>query len=113
MLAWFDIARANPSVKFYAYTKMVALVKLAHKAGLVPPNFRLIQSLGGIADKQIDRSLPHSRIFGSLDELKAANYADASESDSPAAFGNNPNVGLVIHGAKSKRFDATTMENAA
>jgi hypothetical protein len=113
LLAWFQIAEQNPSVKFYAYTKMVALVKLAYKAGLVPPNFRLIQSLGGIADKNIDRALPHSKIFSSLDELRAAGYADASESDSPAAFGNNPNVGLVIHGAKSKRFDASTMENVA
>jgi hypothetical protein len=109
MLTWFQIAEQNPSVKFYAYTKMVSLVRLAYKAGLVPPNFRLIQSLGGIADKQIDRTLPHSRIFSSLEELKEAGYADASESDSPAAFGVSPLIGLVIHGAKSKRFDVSTM----
>jgi len=113
MLQWFEVARANPSVKFYAYTKMVSLVRLAYKAGLVPDNFRLIQSLGGLADRQIDRSLPHSRIFSSLDELLAAGYADASESDAPAAFSDTPNVGLIIHGAKSKRFDAKTMEGAA
>jgi hypothetical protein len=113
MLAWFEIARANPSVRFYAYTKMVSLVRMAYKAGLVPDNFRLIQSLGGIADKQIDRSLPHSRIFSSLDELLAAGYSDASESDAPAAFGSSPLIGLIIHGAKSKRFDAKTMETAA
>lgn len=112
LLAWFEIARANPDTRFYAYTKMVALVKRAYKAGLVPDNFRLIQSLGGIADKQIDWSLPHSRIFSSLDELNAAGYADASESDAPAAFSDTPNVGLVIHGAKSKRFDASTMNVA-
>jgi hypothetical protein len=113
MLQWFAIAKANPNTRFYAYTKMVALVRQAYKAGLVPDNFRLIQSLGGLADKQIDHSLPHSRIFSSLDELNAAGYADASESDSPAAFGSSPLIGLVIHGAKSKRFDAKTMEGAA
>jgi hypothetical protein len=111
MLQWFEIARANPSVRFYAYTKMVALVRLAHKAGFVPDNFRLIQSLGGLADKQIDRSLPHSRIFSSLDGLLAAGYSDASESDAPAAFGDSPLIGLVIHGARSKRFDASVMDN--
>jgi len=113
MLQWFEIARANPSVRFYAYTKMVALVRQAYKAGLVPDNFRLVQSLGGLADKQIDRSLPHSRIFSSLDELLAAGYSDASEIDAPAAFGDSPLIGLVIHGARSKRFDAKTMETAA
>jgi hypothetical protein len=112
MLSWFEIARQCPTVRFYAYTKMVSLVRMAHKAGLVPDNFRLIQSLGGLADKQIDKSLPHSRIFSSLADLVAAGYSDASESDAPAAFSDTPNVGLVIHGAKAKRFDASTMNVA-
>lgn len=113
MLAWFEIAAQFPNVKFYAYTKMVGLVKQAYKAGLVPSHFRLIQSLGGLADSRIDQSLPHSRIFSSLDELLAAGYMDASESDAPAAFGTSPLIGLVIHGAKSKRFDPKVMGGAA
>lgn len=113
MLAWFEIAAQFPNVKFYAYTKMVGLVKQAYKTGLVPYNFRLIQSLGGIADSRIDRSLPHSRIFSSLDELLAAGYQDASESDAPAAFGTSPLIGLVIHGAKSKKFDPSVMQKGA
>jgi hypothetical protein len=107
--AWLTIASACPDVTFYAYTKMVPLVKVSYAKGLVPANFRLIQSLGGVADRQIDRSLPHSRIFASLEDLTAAGYADASESDAPAAFGASPLIGLVIHGAKSKRFDAAIM----
>lgn len=111
MQAWFAIAAANPDVVFYAYTKMIPFVKVAYAKGLVPANFRLIQSLGGVADKNIDRSLPHSRIFTDAEQLTAANYADASESDAPAAFGSNPNIGLIIHGAKSKRFDVKVMGN--
>jgi len=111
MQAWFSIAAACPDVTFYAYTKMVPFVKVAYAKGLVPANFRLIQSLGGVADRNIDRSLPHSRIFSSLEDLTAAGYADASESDAPAAFGASPLIGLVIHGAKSKRFDAAIMES--
>ena len=107
VLAWFLIASACPDVKFYAYTKMVPLVKKL--SAKVPTNMRLIQSLGGISDKLIDRSLPHSRIFGNLVDLKAAGYMDASESDAPAAFETSPLVGLVIHGAKQKKFDASIM----
>jgi len=113
MLAWMAIASQCPEVKFYAYTKMVVLVKRLYKAGKVPPNFRLIQSLGGVSDSQIDKSLPHSRIFNSLDELREAGYADASESDAPAAFGDSPLIGLVIHGAKAKRFDSKVMSQAS
>ena len=111
MQAWFAIAAACPSVTFYAYTKMVPFVKVAYAKGLVPANFRLIQSLGGVADRNIDRSLPHSRIFSSHEELTAAGYADASESDAPVAFGASPLIGLIIHGVKAKRFDATIMES--
>lgn len=113
MLKWFAIAEQFPNVKFYAYTKMVGLVQMAYKAGLVPANFRLIQSLGGIADSRIDHNLPHSRIFSSIEDLLAAGYADASESDAPAAFGTSPLIGLVIHGAKSKRFDPSIMAKGA
>lgn len=113
MLQWFEIAKAHPNVRFYAYTKMVTLVRLAYKNGLVPANFRLIQSLGGVADARIDRALPHSRIFASHADLVAAGYADASESDAPAAFGESPLIGLVIHGAKAKRFDKKTAMGAA
>ena len=109
LASWFWIASHFPKVRFYAYTKMVTLVKTAYSKNLVPDNFRLIQSLGGLADSRIDRSLPHSRIFGSIQDLKAAGYMDASESDAPAAFSSSPLVGLVIHGAKQKRFDASIM----
>lgn len=109
LASWFWIASHFPKVRFYAYTKMVTLVKTAYSKNLVPDNFRLIQSLGGIADSRIDRTLPHSRIFGTLVDLKAAGYADASERDTPAAFGTSPLIGLVIHGAKSKRFDVSVM----
>lgn len=107
MQSWFEIARRLPSVKFYAYTKMVVLVR--RLSSVTPTNFRLIQSLGGIGDNKIDRTLAHSRIFDSLDDLLAAGYANASESDAPAAFGENPRIGLVIHGAKAKRFDSAIM----
>lgn len=113
MLSWLEIARQLPDVRFYAYTKMVVFVKKLYKTGRVPPNFRLIQSLGGVSDSQIDKSLPHSRIFNSVEDLLDAGYANASESDAPAAFGDSSLIGLVIHGAKAKRFDDKVMNKAS
>lgn len=104
MKKWFEIAAALPDMQFYAYTKMIPLVKMAHSAGLVPPNFRLIQSIGGMADGKIQEDLPHARIFHSLEDLQEAGYADASETDDVAAFGTTNKVGLVIHGARRNAF---------
>lgn len=104
MVQWFMIAALNPTMRFYAYTKMIWLVRRSYKVGAVPPNFRLIQSLGGIADDQQDASLPHARIFASHAELLAAGYDDASETDDAAAFGAGTKIGLYIHGARKARF---------
>jgi len=105
--SWLEIARLNPDVKFYAYTKSLPFVHKAYELGLVPPNFRLIQSVGGLADSRIRTDLPHARIFASLDELQAAGYADASETDDASAFGSNPLIGLVVHGARKGKFTGT------
>lgn len=111
--SWLEIARLNPDVKFYAYTKSLPFVHKAYELGLVPGNFRLIQSVGGIADSRIRTDLPHARIFGTLDELQAAGYADASETDDASAFGINPLIGLVVHGARKGKFTGTQTAPAA
>ena len=110
---WLEIARLNPDVKFYAYTKSLPFVHKAYELGLVPPNFRLIQSVGGLADSRIRQDLPHARIFGTIDELQAAGYADASETDDASAFGSSPFIGLVVHGARKGKFSGTQSAPAA
>jgi hypothetical protein len=105
--SWLEISRLNPDVRFYAYTKSLPFVHRAHELGLVPPNFRLIQSVGGLADSRIRTDLPHARIFGTLEELQSAGYSDASETDDAAAFGESPLVGLVVHGARKGKFNGT------
>ena len=104
---WLEIARLNPDVRFYAYTKSLPFVHKAFELGLVPSNFRLIQSVGGLADSRIRKDLPHARIFGTLDELNDAGYADASETDDASAFGDSPFIGLVVHGARKGKFSGT------
>lgn len=106
LLKWAEIARANPGVKFYAYTKSISLVVRAQGRGLIPDNLRIIQSIGGKEDRRISEEFAHAKIFKTLDELMAAGYDDASETDDPAAFGDNKKIGLVVHGARKAKFVA-------
>lgn len=106
MLAWFKIAEQLPNVTFYAYTKqLILLQKLWDKK---PANFKLIQSTGGKFDNLIDYTKPHARIFESVDTLLSSGYTDTSVSDLPAATPGIDLIGLVIHGAKKKKFKEKT-----
>jgi hypothetical protein len=102
---WIEIVKQFPDIKFYAYTKSLPFIHRAYDLQMIPDNFRLIQSVGGVGDRTIREDLPHAKIFSSLEELIAAGYDDASETDDAAAFGTNHRVGLVVHGAKKRKFD--------
>lgn len=99
---WLAIMAVFPSVRFYAYTKMLPLFKRY----TLPANFTVIYSEGGKADHLIctetDR---HSRVFPDLESLTRAGYADASHDDLVAALGDNKKIGLIYHGAKSKAWN--------
>ena len=99
--AWFSIMGYNPSVKFYAYTKNIPLFH-----GLkLPQNFTLIYSEGGKHDSLIQRHRDrHSRVFESLEALKAAGYVDTTEHDKNAFSSENHRIGLVYHGGKTKAW---------
>ena len=94
---WISIMKANPSVKFYAYTKMYSLLKGTE----LPANFEVVYSYGGTEDKKINPEVDrHSTVFADAKELKAAGYADASKDDS-VALKSNPKIGLIYHGTKN------------
>lgn len=97
---WEKIMLRHPDIRFYAYTKQVRMFRNVK----TPPNFRLIFSEGGLFDKEIDRSRPHSRVFETLEALKEGGYADASKDDLVAGIGENPNIGLVYHGVPGKSW---------
>ena len=108
---WLKIISAFPNVHFYAYTKQVLLFNKLKKSGVIPDNFKLIYSEGGVFDKLINqRTDRHSRVFLSLAALKAAGYANAHENDLVAALGKSNKIGLVYHGHKSKTW--TTSKTA-
>lgn len=93
---WARIARANPLVQFYAYTKSIHIVRGVDW----PTNFCLILSLGGRHDTVIDLNTDrHAKIFQTEAEAIAAGYALASEDDTVAWQSDNHKIGLVIFGA--------------
>jgi hypothetical protein len=94
---WLEIARLNPSVRFYAYTKSHSFIRGNFN---LPDNFDLIFSLGSTRDELIDQETErHSKIFQSADEMAAAGYSDSSYLDINATkwVTENHKIGLLIH----------------
>ena len=51
MLAWFNVGRLNPNIKFYAYTKAIGWMQ--DNEDMRPKNFRMIASVGSKQDHLI------------------------------------------------------------
>lgn len=98
---WQAIARLNPTVRFYAYTKMVRMVQ----AETLPHNLVVIFSYGGKEDSFIKPTDRHSQVFATKADMKKAKYKDTTTNDINA-IGKSKKIGLVYHGAKSKQFDS-------
>jgi len=103
LLNAFRVMRATPSVRHYAYTKQVELLK-RYRADW-PENFTVIFSLGGKQDHLVDLSTDrHAQVFDSVQELNFARYANASINDAVAWRSKNHRIGLVYHGQKRNTF---------
>jgi hypothetical protein len=93
---WLEIARLNPSVRFYAYTKSHSFIRGIE----LPENFDLIYSLGSKNDELIDQAKErHSKIFYSSEEMQDQGYTDSSYLDILATkwLTENHKIGLLIH----------------
>jgi hypothetical protein len=93
---WLKIARLNPSVRFYAYTKSHSFIRGIE----LPENFDLIFSLGSKNDELINvETERHSKIFYSSEEMETYGYSDASYLDILATKWHTANhkIGLIIH----------------
>lgn len=89
--SWLEIARSNPNVIFYGYTKSVPLFQSVD----LPQNFIFCFSTGGKADHLIKDTDKKAVIFNSLKELKKARFTDCSVNDMKMITTNK--VGLVLH----------------
>ena len=90
---WLTIARNNPNIIFYSYTKSIPLVNKVN----LPKNYLMIYSEGGKQDNLINKNEHrHAKIFNNEKELLKAGYIDAS-GDDLKALTPNKKVGLIFH----------------
>lgn len=97
IMSYFE---SDNRIKFYAYTKQVAMIKMEMYSIRIPSNFNLIFSFGGKQDHLIDINKDsHSKVFESIEALKEAGYVDGTSDDLISASGTQK-IGLVYHGVK-------------
>lgn len=98
--AWVRTAVECSDKIFYAYTKSIPFLEWDSH----PKNFRVVQSVGGKRNKDIDLNYSHAKIFATEAERKKAGYCDGNVSDIPAILGQKK-IGLVYHGVKNLTED--------
>lgn len=103
--AWNEVAKLNPEMYFYAYTKSIPYwVKAINE---ISPNFILTASYGGLFDELIEQhDLKRVKIYFHPDQAKA----DGVEIDHDDSIALNPNVkrfGLLLHGSQPKGSEAS------
>ncbi len=91
---WVQIAKQNPKVSFYCYTKSLHLDWSGFNA---LGNTKMIQSEGGLLDSDINYKQPNAKIFNTEAELNRAEYTDCSASDLMAINPKTIKVGLIKH----------------
>jgi len=98
--SWLIVARMNPDILFYCYTKSHMLFP-DHTT--VPANLRIVRSFGGVHDDLIDTDNdPHARIFESVKALEAAGYINANDKvdGEIATIAGAQRIGLAYHGTR-------------
>ena len=94
LLAWYEVARLNPSIYFYAYTKSLRF--WTETIDQVPANFNLTASYGGRYDHLIEQfGLKSARVVFSEAEAAALGL-EIDHDDTLAAFGTK-SFALLLH----------------
>lgn len=97
LLAWLMVAHANPSIKFYCYSKNLPLF-----VGLnLPDNFYFTASYGGKFDYLIDENVfpRYAKVFMTEDDAVAAGFkVDVKDR---SCFEDGP-FALLVHGTQPK-----------
>ena len=112
MLAWFNVARMNPTIKFYAYTKAIRWMQ--DNEDMRPKNFRMIASVGGKQDNLIvklslfRKILSFLKISKQVETISANVVFHPSETKLPIdhnefyAINDKGSFSLLLHGTQAK-----------
>ena len=103
---WTEIAKKNPQLQFYAYSKSGHLAELKKYLDAFSSlkNTKLIHSVGGSEDHQISENKPHAVIFQNPEQIAAAGYQDAHNYDRVASDPTSIRLGLAVHGIHKNQF---------
>lgn len=93
MLAWFNVARMNPTIKFYAYTK--AIKWMQDNEDMRPKNFRMIASYGSKEDHLITKDTISANVVFHPSETKLP--IDHNEY---YAINDKGSFSLLLHGTQ-------------
>lgn len=94
---WIDVAKRNPNVIFYAYTK--SLPFWIKRQAEIPANFKLTASKGGKADKLIgEKKLKFAEVVYSEKEAKQKKLA--VDHDDTHAYNGDKSFALLLHGTQ-------------
>lgn len=98
MKAWIEVAKLNPEVVFYTYTKSIPYwIDLLNE---IPNNLRLTASLGGKHDALIFKhNLKYAEVVYSLEEAIEKGL-EIDHDDSSAYSLNTKSFALLIHGTQ-------------
>jgi protein gp88 len=97
--AWMLVARERPQTVFYAYTK--SLKTWIENRDLVPANFRLNASKGGVWDHLIsEHSLKYAEVVFSPEQAERLGLE--IDHDDRLAFTSDKSFALLLHGTQPK-----------
>lgn len=95
--AWIEVAKLNPDLKFYCYSKNLPLFVEAN----LPANFYMTASYGGKFDSMIDAGIftRYSKVVHNDEEAEALGLE--VDHDDSHCFGPNP-FALLVHSTQPK-----------
>ena len=97
LLAWIEVAKQNPDLKFYCYSKSLDLFVNQE----LPSNFYLTASYGGKFDHLIDEGffIRYSKVV--MNDKEAEDLGLEVDHDDSHCFGDQP-FALLVHGTQPK-----------
>lgn len=96
MLAWFNVARINSNIKFYAYTKAIGWMQ--DNEDMRPKNFRMIASIGGKQDDLITKETITANVIFHPNDTKLP----IDHNEFYAINDDQGSFSLLLHGTQAK-----------
>lgn len=97
--AWMLVAKNNPDLLFYTYTK--SLQFWINRMAVLPTNLKITASMGGRQDHLIQEfNLKYVKVVGSVEEAAALNLE--LDHDDSHAYASDKSFALLIHGTQAK-----------